>query len=327
MAIRLESVPFYKRLFARYPGKGRLMIFGRPSLMWDEALTPEEFFKGFGFDEVHTLDISDYQGASHVHDLNKPVPPEWAGQYDAVMTGGTLEHVYDIATALETMAALARPEGGLLHFDCPCNNWPDHGFYQVSPSLLWNFFADNGFDLETSNALVLIANHRVLLPIYPGAGQQLSNYRGRASLQITVRKAMTSSTDRPPVHQFYGDQRRYRFAASEAFDPHRGSPPLTKISLHDFRPIDGRWAAPFSDKTHPASLPGKPFRSPGLVLEEGHLLPWIVSDKEMVKERPGSFHHGPGLIHFSTTDATDPRRNGRLYELAFPDFEGWMVRS
>src|SRR6187402_699852 len=67
-----------------------------------------------------------------------------------------------------------------------------------------------------------------------------------------------------------------------------------------------------------------PFRSRGLVYEEGALLKWIVSEPAMVKERPGSFYHDPRAVHFSTSDDSDPRSNGRQYEIVFPDLSDWL---
>jgi len=51
-------------------------------------------FRLLGFDEVHATDISDYEGAEIIFDLNAPnVPPDHVAQYDMVLDSGTLEHL------------------------------------------------------------------------------------------------------------------------------------------------------------------------------------------------------------------------------------------
>jgi hypothetical protein len=61
----------------------------------------------------------------------------------------------------------------------------------------------------------------------------------------------------------------------------------------------------------------RPFRSTTLVYQGDTLLPWIVADPTMVGKVLGSFHHGPGFIHFSTPDGSDPRDKGRSCEVIF----------
>src|SRR5439155_8100430 len=73
---------------------------------WDEFTAvphtyAEEFLKLLGAEEVVSIDISDYEGASLVHDMNEPIPDRWKGQYDLVFDGGTLEHVFNFPAAIK----------------------------------------------------------------------------------------------------------------------------------------------------------------------------------------------------------------------------------
>src|SRR5437588_1617953 len=72
---------------------------------YDELLTPhpqycEPLLKLFGATDVLSLDASDYEGASIVHDMNQPIPDRYKGQFDFVDDGGTLEHVFNFPTAI-----------------------------------------------------------------------------------------------------------------------------------------------------------------------------------------------------------------------------------
>jgi len=335
MAIRENQRANYEQSLElrRDEAHGKLMILGRPTLQWEGAPTPEEFYKGFGYDEVHTLDVSPYQGASHIHDLNKPLPAELAGQYDTVLSGGTLEHVFDVANALRCLAGLAKV-GGTVICGAPTNNWIDHGFYQLSPTLKFDFFSANDFEFRASRAVLIDPKEEVRrgFPLYPGEGHRWNGTRRKLTHVLTVTRLPESTVDRVPIQGLYldmhSDQRRkFRFEASEPHEVKGGvftPAPSDRFDLKEFRPLDDRWAAPFHDPKHLASVERLPFRSKALVYEDGELLKWIVSDPAMVKERPGSFYHAARFVHFSTSDGSDPRSNGRRYEVAFPDIADWI---
>ena len=107
----------------------------------------EDFFRCLGAKNVETLDASAYEGASLVHDLNRPIPADWKGRYDVVCDGGTLEHVFNFPVALRNCMELVCP-GGCLFLDSPGNNWFGHGFYQFSPELFYRALAEeNGYEV------------------------------------------------------------------------------------------------------------------------------------------------------------------------------------
>lgn len=105
-------------------------------------------FELLGADSVDALDYSDYEGATVIHDLNSPLPPEKGAGYTAVFDGGTLEHVFNLPTALASLMHL--PEvGGHLIAAVPANNEMGHGFYQFSPELFFRTLAEeNGYRVE-----------------------------------------------------------------------------------------------------------------------------------------------------------------------------------
>jgi hypothetical protein len=87
-----------------------------------------------GAASVESLDFSDYERATLIHDLNLPLPTELKGRYSAVIDGGTLEHVFNFPVAISNaMGALS--VGGHYIGITPANNNMGHGFYQFSPEL------------------------------------------------------------------------------------------------------------------------------------------------------------------------------------------------
>jgi hypothetical protein len=97
---------------------------------------------------VESLDVSGYQGASIVHDLNNPVPDELADRFDLLIDGGSLEHVFNVPVALANYKKIVRP-GGWVLLATTANNYMGHGFYQFSPELFYSYFCkENGYTLE-----------------------------------------------------------------------------------------------------------------------------------------------------------------------------------
>ncbi len=98
--------------------------------------------------ELDALDRSDYEGANIIHDLNDPLPEILREKYDAVVDGGTLEHVFDLPAALLNCISLLKT-GGSLFICAPANNLFGHGFYQFSPELFYRALGPpNGCRIE-----------------------------------------------------------------------------------------------------------------------------------------------------------------------------------
>lgn len=122
----------------------------------------EPIIRELGAKSVDSLDVSDLDGATILHDLNEKVPPELEKQFSLVLDGGTLEHVFDFPTALKTCMSLPRV-GGHLILTTPANNLMGHGFWQVSPELLFRALcAENGYRVEALFLSVLFANRDFL---------------------------------------------------------------------------------------------------------------------------------------------------------------------
>jgi SAM-dependent methyltransferase len=111
--------------------------------------TDIELFKAIGFSNVFSLDVSPYEGADFVWDLNYPVGNELAGRFDFIYDGGTIEHIFNFPQVLENLHKLLKPEGYIFH-ESPANNFVDHGFYQFSPSVFHDYYTANGYQIVSS---------------------------------------------------------------------------------------------------------------------------------------------------------------------------------
>ena len=108
----------------------------------------EPLLQLLGADAPASMDNSDFEGSSLVHDLNEPVPDELRGRYSLVWDGGTLEHVFNFPTAIANAMAMTEVGGHYLGM-APANNWMGHGFFQFSPELWFRVLSpENGFRVE-----------------------------------------------------------------------------------------------------------------------------------------------------------------------------------
>jgi hypothetical protein len=105
----------------------------------------EPYFTFLGAKKVDSLDYSDYQQASIIHDMNLPINNDLKEKYSIVIDGGTLEHVFNYPVAVKSCMEMVRI-GGHLILATPANNFPGHGFYQFSPELFFSLLGEcNGF--------------------------------------------------------------------------------------------------------------------------------------------------------------------------------------
>ena len=97
-----------------------------------------------GAERVFVCDSSNYENPDFLIDLNYPVNKEYYERFDVILDVGTLEHVFDISTALRNINYMLK-KGGHIILILPASNAIDHGFYSFSPTLFYDFFTANNF--------------------------------------------------------------------------------------------------------------------------------------------------------------------------------------
>jgi hypothetical protein len=118
------------------------------SILQQDRGYAEPLLRALGAEVADSMDASEFEGASVVHDMNQPVPEAMKGRYTLVYDGGCLEHVFNYPRALQNCMELLEV-GGTLLLLTPCNNYMGHGFYQFSPELFFRALGEeNGFAVE-----------------------------------------------------------------------------------------------------------------------------------------------------------------------------------
>lgn len=98
-----------------------------------------------GAEKVFSADVSGYENPDILMDFNMPVDKKYYNRFDAILDIGTLEHVFNIPQAFENIKLMLRP-GGTLILGYPLAGVINHGFYQICPTLLYDYFSINGFE-------------------------------------------------------------------------------------------------------------------------------------------------------------------------------------
>lgn len=110
-----------------------------------ELATDRSIFRALGVpaERIKALDVSGYEGAEVIHDLNQPIPDALRASADFIVDGSTLDNVFDPAMALRNYAELLRPGGRLI----AVNAWNlrDSAYTACSPSWYLDYFVANGF--------------------------------------------------------------------------------------------------------------------------------------------------------------------------------------
>jgi hypothetical protein len=128
--------------FGLFPGEAQVR-----SLFEESGGYAEPFLRYLGAREVAAFDYASYEGATHIHDMNEAIPPQFRGRYSVVLDSGSLEHIFNFPVALKNCMEMVEV-GGHYVAVTPTNNFMGHGFYQFSPELFYSVFTEaNGYAL------------------------------------------------------------------------------------------------------------------------------------------------------------------------------------
>lgn len=175
-----------------------------------------------GAEHVDSIDASDYEDATVVHDLNVTIPPEMEERYSAVVEGGTLEHVFDFPTAIRNTMRMVRM-GGHLILRMPVNNAAGHGFYQFSPELLFRVLSPR-FGFRIRDAMIIEPHNprsrwfRVTDPAGVGRRIQFRSHSRTVLFILAERVGPVPAFSPPPMQSDYASMWERRAARSESVD-------------------------------------------------------------------------------------------------------------
>ncbi|WP_299425006.1 methyltransferase domain-containing protein [uncultured Shimia sp.] len=198
-----------------------------PDLSEEDLTNPndeysETFFHKIGFENVDSMDVSDFENATIVQDLADWVPKKLHKKFDVIYDGGTCEHVFDLPTAFRNIDRMLKP-GGVMIGHSPCNGWINHGFYQITPEMVYGFWE------KTLAYEVLECVLQPILPVYANRAVTTTNpnetgSRPRLKGKLPDGPIILSYAVRKPMKSVRGGSRKvyqsdYQNRWSDSADP------------------------------------------------------------------------------------------------------------
>ena len=145
-----------------------------------------------GVDDITVLDLFDPRADLRL-DMNEPVPAELHGRFLSLIDIGSVEHVFDTRTCLESCMRMVRV-GGCYTIHTPVRGYFDHGLHTFAPEAILGALTENGFRLE-------------LVRFTTAAGRTVDspNAGGDVALWAVARKEREMDTFRPPQQGVWAD--------------------------------------------------------------------------------------------------------------------------
>jgi SAM-dependent methyltransferase len=168
------------------------------------------FFAHLGL-QTFAMDYSDFEGAEIIADLSKTLDERLHGQFGTVIDSGTIEHVFNLRQAFTNCVKLLRPGGQIVHIS-PVNNYVNHGFYQLNPTVFHDYYDANHFTDTVSHLIVhartdIAARPWFIIPYDHEKFYSCSSFINDTNSQLAIffrgRKTSQSSGDELPIQKLY----------------------------------------------------------------------------------------------------------------------------
>ena len=175
-------------------------------------LTDKALFSLLGIRHLSAMDVSTYENAEIIHNLNLPIPDNLLDSFDFIIDGGTFDHLFDLKTAFANITKLLKKSGRVFMWN-GASNYTGVAYMSFAPDLFRDYFLINNYD-----------DCKVYLAEVSRQAQEkkwnIYHYlRGRKYkdgmdpfhtifLMMTVviaEKGINSTTDKLPVQCFYRD--------------------------------------------------------------------------------------------------------------------------
>ena len=159
----------------------------------------EPLLKDMGFENVDSVDVSSYEDASIIHNMNPPIPRNFK-EYDFIYDGGTFEHIFNTPQVCENIINMLSIGGIFCSVTCN-NNLSGHGIYQFSPEFFLSAFSKR-YGMEIQQLYLAQVNSEIHEWIdvndfnHKNGGRNCSKFESlREVYIITIIKKLTNDRD------------------------------------------------------------------------------------------------------------------------------------
>lgn len=212
-------------------------------------VSQESFFGAFCDAKVESIDVTNYENADIVHDLQDDLPTEYHGYADFVLNGSCLDNIFDPAAAIKNMSRLLKSGGRIYHFEQ--GNAHATAYLKYSADWFFDYYAINNFedcktyivdspntvDVPTIGAIpaglkrrspftAVVYNFNPYVETPNGAGYDCSSIEAfsRYEIHCIAEKKEDSTEDRKPIQKHYRVDPVHRAICLESARRFRDSP-------------------------------------------------------------------------------------------------------
>ncbi len=178
----------------------------------EDSIDDREFFQLFGDIDYQTMDVSSYENASIIHDLNQPIDKSLEGQFDFIVDGGTFDHLFDIKTAFANVVRLLKTGGRIFQWNA-ASNYANSGYVSFGADFFHDYYTLNKFsDCRTYFAEAYHAgaqNWRIYQFVPPQNNERYVGFRRSpfyTMVLVFATKGADSTYNRMPIQLQYRDE-------------------------------------------------------------------------------------------------------------------------
>jgi hypothetical protein len=189
-----------------------------PSFILDSKkksyVSSTDFFMSLGAKNLKCCDAFSYENPDLIIDLNNPLPVVLEEKFNIIFDNGTLEHVFNFPQAIFNISKLLKVDGYII-LCLPSSNQINHGFYQFSPTLFFDWLSINGFKINGIYLMDSIPHaHERYSNVYKINGDEDELFYISAGVLDTIvvaKKLENTLINNYPTQSIYQDRNLYKF--------------------------------------------------------------------------------------------------------------------
>jgi len=108
------------------------------------VLTDKALFALFGDNNLVAMDVSTYENAEIIHNLNFPIGVELENRFDFIIDGGTFDHLFDLKTAFGNLTKMLKVGGRTLMWN-GASNFTGTAYMSFAPDFFRDYFLVNKY--------------------------------------------------------------------------------------------------------------------------------------------------------------------------------------
>jgi len=164
------------------------------------------FFKLMGIVDLVTMDVTEYEGAEIIHNLNQRIPESLCNQFDFIIDGGTFDHLFDLRTAFENVVRLLKPDGRIFHWNA-ASNFTGAAYLSFAPDFFFDYYTVNRFnDCQVYVAEIDSIGQRESWEFYKFEKTSENYHFPSSKIQMTLvlaEKGPSATWNEMPVQSYY----------------------------------------------------------------------------------------------------------------------------